>query len=249
MAASDQQMTSPVVSVLVLGFLLGLRHATDADHVVAVTTIVSRERRLWRAALIGFSWGLGHTVTIFVVGGSILVFNVVIPARVGLAMELTVALMLIALGMATLSRRLAVRDRGPIEPTPCATKPAFGTPRGPRLVGDSRSRTAVRPVLVGIVHGLAGSAAVALLVLSTIHGARWALLYLALFGLGTVAGMVLLTTAIALPFTYTSRRFGRANAWLARATGLASIALGTFIAYQLIAGHGLFSPDPHWIPG
>jgi high-affinity nickel-transport protein len=210
--------------------LLGLRHATDADHVVAVTTIVARERRLWASSLIGAWWGIGHSLTIFFVGGSILVFSVVIPPRVGLAMELVVAAMLIALGTARLSGRLG----------------GSGRPQKASGVGVT-ARLAARPVVVGIVHGLAGSAAVALLVLSTIHSARWGLLYLLIFALGTVAGMMLLTTAIALPFAYTARRFDRLNGWLGTATGLASIAFGVFVAYQL-GVHGVLSPAPHWTP-
>jgi high-affinity nickel permease len=109
-------MMPPFVSVLTLGFLLGLRHAADADHVVAVTTIVSRERRLRSSSLIGAFWGMGHTLTIFFVGGAIMVSNVVISARVGVGMELVVAVMLIALGLATLSGRASAdpieRNRG-----------------------------------------------------------------------------------------------------------------------------------------
>jgi hypothetical protein len=216
-------MKTTLLSSLVLGFLLGLRHATDPDHVVAVTTIVSRERRLLSSSLIGALWGLGHTATIAVVGGAMVVFDVVIPPRLGLAMELAVALMLIALGAANLGTR-ASASRG----------------LSPRM--------AARPVFVGIVHGLAGSAAVAILVLSTIHRAQWALVYLLLFGLGTVAGMMLMTTAIALPFAYTARRFAQVNGWLGRATGLASILLGTFIVYHLTTSHGLFSTAPQWTP-
>ena len=88
--------------MIVLGFLLGMRHATDADHVIAVSTIVSRQRSPWGAALIGSLWGIGHTVTIMVVGGVIILFDLVIPPRLGLAMEFSVAVMLILLGIASL---------------------------------------------------------------------------------------------------------------------------------------------------
>src|SRR3982751_2195281 len=92
------------LSTALLGFVLGVRHATDPDHVVAVTTIVSREQRVGRAGGIGVLWGLGHTVTILLVGGAILLFDVVISPRLGLAMELSVALMLVVLGMLSLAR-------------------------------------------------------------------------------------------------------------------------------------------------
>ena len=102
--------------------------------------------------------------------------------------------------------------------------------------------------MVGIVHGLAGSAAVALLVLTTIRDTHWALLYLGVFGLGTIAGMMALTTALGLPFAYASRRFRRLQGWLAGATGLASVALGAFLAYQFVFVSGLLSVAPHWSP-
>src|SRR5579859_7752704 len=92
-----------LLSIIVLGFFLGMRHATDPDHVIAVTTIVSRQRSIRHAALIGVLWGLGHTITILVVGSAIILFGVVIPARVGLTMEFSVGLMLILLGILNLS--------------------------------------------------------------------------------------------------------------------------------------------------
>ncbi|MGA3124498.1 MAG: hypothetical protein ABSF69_27380, partial [Polyangiaceae bacterium] len=96
-----------MLSILLLGFVLGMRHATDPDHVVAVTTIVVRERRLWTSSLVGVLWGLGHTATLLFVGGAIVLFEVVIPARVGLALEFTVAIMLVVLGLMNLSNRFA----------------------------------------------------------------------------------------------------------------------------------------------
>src|SRR5271167_3648054 len=92
-----------LLSILAVGFFLGMRHATDPDHVIAVTTIVSNQRNIMRSALIGAFWGVGHTVTIFVVGAGIILFNLVIPVRVGLSMELSVAVMLIILGLANVA--------------------------------------------------------------------------------------------------------------------------------------------------
>src|SRR4051812_29754807 len=164
------------LSTALLGFVLGIRHATDPDHVVAVTTIVSRERRVGRAGGIGILWGLGHTATILLVGGAILMFDVVISPRIGLAMELSVALMLVLLGMLSLAR--LVQFVAPI------------------AAGDGRfdfGHLSLRPVAIGVVHGLAGSAAVALLVLATVRDPLWGLVYLGVFGIGTIAGMMLVT--------------------------------------------------------
>ena len=128
------------LSVGILGFLLGLRHATDADHVVAVTTIVTRERTFARAAWIGGLWGIGHSLTVLVVGGALVAFRLVIPPRLGLGLEFAVALMLILLGFSNL------------RPASAGAPKAHPHEHPPRLSGW-------RPVLVGIVHGLAGSAA------------------------------------------------------------------------------------------
>src|SRR5258708_1260442 len=92
-----------LLSIIALGFFLGMRHATDPDHVIDVTTIVSRQRNIRQAALIGVLWGLGHTITILIVGSAIILFGLVIPPRVGLTMELSVGLMLILLGILNLS--------------------------------------------------------------------------------------------------------------------------------------------------
>ena len=213
-------------SAILLGALLGLRHATDADHVVAVTAIVARERRLTRAAWIGALWGLGHTATLLLVGGSIVTFRLVIPARLGLALEFGVALMLIGLGYANL-RRGAHEDSD----APAAS-----------------ARGGLRSVIVGSVHGLAGSAAVALLVLSTIRSTLAALAYLAVFGLGTVLGMMSVTTLLAAPALYAGRRVASLHGGIRLAAGALSVVFGLLLARELIVQGGLFSEVPTWDP-
>jgi high-affinity nickel-transport protein len=232
-------MTS-FASILALGFLLGLRHATDADHVAAVTTIVARERRLSASALVGAAWGAGHMLTLLAVGGVIVAFRLAVPARVGIVLELAVAAMLVGLGLAAMSCTRAgrgTRRRAAADPPHVH---AFVRGRLPRLAGH----VAIRPLAIGIVHGAAGSGAVSLLVLSTIDDARWQLLYLTVFGLGTVAGMIALTTAIALPFAVTAARFERWSVWLVRGTGLASVGLGVAVAYQLLVMPGSLDSTP-----
>jgi high-affinity nickel-transport protein len=226
-----------ILSMVFLGFFLGMRHATDPDHVVAVTTIVSRERRVDRAAGIGMLWGLGHTGTILLVGGAILLFDVVIPRRVGLTMELSVAVMLVLLGVLSLVHRLdGHRHTGDSTP---ATK-------GERWFGSHHQ--SLRPLAIGVVHGLAGSAAIALLVLATIDNAMWGVVYLTVFGIGTVAGMMLITTAISIPFAYTSRRLAGFNRSLGFASGLSSVGFGMFLIYQIAFVDGLFTSYAHWTP-
>lgn len=202
-----------LLPVLLIGTVLGARHATDADHVAAVTTIVARHHRPGDALRIGALWGLGHTLTLVLVRGAIILLNVVVPPRLGLMLEFGVALMLIGLGAYNLLDRA-------------------GT--------DAPSMT--RPVLVGVVHGLAGSAAVALLVLAAIPGPAWALGYLLLFGAGTIAGMMAITLGLAAPMAWSIARFARLNRILRLASGYFSIAFGTFLAIRLGLGTELFGP-------
>jgi ABC-type nickel/cobalt efflux system permease component RcnA len=272
-----------LLSIIALGFFLGMRHATDPDHVIAVTTIVSRQRSIRHAALIGILWGLGHTITIFLVGSAIILFGVVIPPRLGLTMELSIGLMLILLGVLNLSGFTgwiaetftppAPDSNGDSHSHPHLHTHAHGhgdfihahphrhepeshghaedaTPVGwmDRTFGQLGLYQAVRPLAVGLVHGLAGSAAVALLVLTTIRDPRWAIAYLLVFGVGTIAGMMLITAAIALPFKYSQSRFVRLNRGLAVASGLISIAFGIFIVYKMGYVNGIFSSHPNWIP-
>lgn len=252
------------LAILALGFLLGMRHATDPDHVIAVTTIVSRHRSIRHAGAIGALWGIGHTVTILVVGSAIILFGIAIPVRVGLAMELSVGLMLILLGALNLSgalpritkyfsrRRTLASVHADCHGSPFAPGHSHGDGAHLGWFDDAFSRLslyqALRPLVVGIVHGLAGSAAIALLVLATIRVPAWAIAYLLVFGLGTVAGMMLITAAIAVPFSLSGNRFQRLNRNLTFASGLLSVAFGTFIVYHMGFVNGLFTRNPIWKP-
>ena len=182
-------MSSQLLALAGFGFLLGMRHATDADHVIAVTTILNRSRRLLDTTLIGALWGLGHTITVLIVGTLIIVFNVVIPPPVGLAMEFAVALMLIALGILNLTGSLSWLTERMTPPAPIHAHDHLhgGASHGhlhghgaqPGLVASLGRYQLLRPIVVGLVHGLAGSAAVALLVLATIQDTGTAIAYLA----------------------------------------------------------------------
>ena len=186
-----------VVFTLAAAIVLGMRHATDADHVAAITTIVSRERSLARASRVGVVWGLGHSATILLVGGAIILLRVVLPDRVTNGFEILVALMLVVLGVRSL---MGARHEHPPMPMP--------------------------PFVVGLVHGLAGSAAAALLIVPLIPSAVWAVVYLLVFGLGTIVGMMLLTAMIAGSTLYATRRVARLDRWIRVGAGVASLAFG-----------------------
>lgn len=196
----------------ITSLLLGMRHATDPDHVVAVTTIVTSERSLAKAARIGALWGLGHSLTILLVGGAIIVFKVVFSVRLGLSMELTVAVMLIVLGVLNL-----VNAGAP----PAPVSPA-------------------RPVFIGVVHGLAGSAAAALVLVPLIDDPRFAALYLLVFGLGTIVGMSMVTLAIAAPVLAAGAPTARVQRSLRIASGAVSVVFGLYLAQKVGMAEGLF---------
>ena len=193
-------------SLLLLGFMLGMRHALDPDHVVAVTAIMSREGTLRRAQWIGALWGIGHSATVFFVGGSIALFKLVVTPSVVVGLEFCVALMLIVLGVANLASKSSASAVG-----------------------------ATRPLAVGFVHGLAGSAFIAMLVSTSLPTSMMIGWYLLLFGVGTVIGMMLLTSAIAMPALYFAGRYRDAGKHLRFASGIASIAFGVLLAQRGIA--------------
>lgn len=204
-------------TLLLLGFVLGMRHAIDPDHVVAVSAIVSREGSLRRAQWIGALWGIGHSATVFLVGGAIAAFKLVVPQNLVLGLEFCVALMLIVLGVANLTARHSTEGPG-----------------------------ATRPLAVGFVHGLAGSAFIAMLISTTITSPVLAGWYLVLFGIGTVAGMMLLTSAIALPSIYFAGKYTHARQHLRLASGVASIAFGLFLAHEIGVTEGFFGSFDGW---
>ncbi len=232
------------VGIVLLGLVLGMRHSTDPDHVIAVSTIASRERSVGQGAMIGVLWGVGHTLTIFVVGSAIILFGLTIPPRVGLSMEFCVALMLILLGVLNLTGALRwLNER--FAPRPAGDKLETSVDR---FMSRHGSWQVFRPLVIGLVHGLAGSAAVALLVLSTIRSPLWAIAYLLVFGMGTVVGMMLMTTAMAIPVAWTGRNFATANRYLSPVSGIVSMGFGLFLAYQIGFVDGLFRTIVHWTP-
>jgi cytochrome c biogenesis protein CcdA len=186
------------LSILLLGIGLGLRHATDADHVVVLSALVQREPSVWRTARIAALWGAGNSAAFLGLSLSIVLAGVRLPVAFERIAEVLVAAMLIGFGLWHLGSR---RTSKPVPQTDVAN-------------------TYTRPVLIGLVHGLAGSASIALFAATTIASRPLAAAYLALFGLGTVVGMVALTAIMSRPIRWTMRRDGR---WRQAVTVLASL--------------------------
>jgi high-affinity nickel-transport protein len=220
-----------MIDLLVAAFgtslLAGMRHATDPDHVVADTTIVARERSLWRAAGVGAMWGLGHTLTILLVGALLVGFKLTVSPRMGLSMEFAVAAMLVTLGVLNLAGMRPAHTRG----------------------AGSRDRRTLPPFVVGTVHGLAGSAAATLFVTSLIPDPRWAMAVLVVFGAATIIGMMLVTLLLAIPSAFAAARvarLARLQRGLRIASGVLSIGFGLWLAHEIGFRDGLFTSTPRW---
>jgi sulfite exporter TauE/SafE len=233
-------MNEALTATLALGFGLGLKHALDADHVVALSTIVGRERSIWKSALVGVVWGLGHTTSLFLAAVAVVALRLAISPLLGSSMELCVGLMLMFLG-ADLLRRVRrgdlrihshVHEHDGTEHVHLHVHP------------DAHAKShhwhhapGVRPFFVGIVHGLAGSAALMLFVLGTISSPWAALLYVIIFGAGTIAGMLIVSTLLSLPFALASRLPGVVHR-IQLAAGIGSFAFGVFYTWQVAFGSG-----------
>jgi hypothetical protein len=204
---------------LAFGFVLGMRHATDADHVAAVSTLVAGGPSARRAALVGAWWGAGHSLSVLLVGGALVLLKAPMPVRVALALEFLVALMLIALGVRSMATRA----------------PQTGT--------------SFRPFAVGVMHGLAGSAVLALLVLGATSSAFNAAVYLVVFCLGTIGGMAAITALFAIPAAVSPARTLRFERTIRMVAGFASIAIGVALAHRVGVTDGLFAATPPALSG
>ncbi|MDQ1707072.1 MAG: hypothetical protein QOJ88_283 [Pyrinomonadaceae bacterium] len=257
--------TAGVLALLGLGLVFGLKHATEVDHVVAVSTIVSEHRNVFRSALVGGLWGAGHSAALVLVGLLVLVFRVSIPVPVAGWLEFGVALMIITLGVLALTkvlRRRAVlhmhrhlhqhspdgqahvhvhfheqeNEHEPPAPVEGVASPAQHS--------HAIARVGFKPLLVGAMHGLAGSAALTLLVLTQIQSVWLGLLYLALFGLGSTLGMLLMSGLIGLPFALSARRLSGFHYGLQTVAGSLSIAFGLWYAYATAISSHLWQTLP-----
>jgi ABC-type nickel/cobalt efflux system permease component RcnA len=244
-------------ALLGLGFVFGLKHATEVDHIVAVSAVVSEQRKLARSLLVGALWGAGHTASLVVAGVLVLALRVAIPARVADWLEFGVALMIIGLGASALVRGLR-RQRADTHihrhrhgdglshvhvhfherETEHAVAPAVA-PAAETTHTHALARIGFKPLVVGAVHGLAGSAALTLLVLTQVESAAHGLLYLAVFGLGSIFGMVLMSGLIGLPFALAARRVSGVHYGLQTVAGAVSVVFGLWYAYATGIASGL----------
>lgn len=228
------------IAVIGLGFLLGIRHAFDADHLVAVSALVSERPDLRRASRIGAMWGLGHTASLVGVGLVVIFVRAPIPGGIARVLELAVGVMIVTLG-ASLLIRLA-RERGARISLESHSHGQISHTHLHIQTPDEAQRHRLprrTPFLVGAFHGLAGSAALTLLVLAQIRTPALGLAYIALFGLGSVAGMAAMSSLFALPMAVLLRRFRSFDTALRLAAGTLSVGFGLYLVVEIGIVEGL----------
>lgn len=231
-------------TVLAFGFLLGLRHATDADHVVAITTLLGKHGKIRHSAIIGALWGVGHSITVTLVGIPIIFFALTIPPGIGTLFEFFVGIMLVALGILTLSgitEKISKRFTAPTvhkhaheskEGKPHSHLHLHIKDRLNKNLHHIGIYQILRSVMVGLVHGLAGSAAIAILILSTIKNPYLSVFYLFIFHFGVIIGMMILTTFLGASVVLVKRKSENLHKYLIIASGVLSFSFGAFIMYE-----------------
>ena len=230
--------------VMALGFFLGLKHATEADHLAAVSTIVSERKSLWSSALIGGIWGLGHTISLTVAGIFVLLLDFQISEKTERILEFCVGMMLLFLGLNVL-RKIVQGGNIHFHAHEHGAREHVHPHLHEKAKADEKDshhgfKFSPRALLIGMVHGLAGSAALMLLVIPTIESRTVGLLYILIFGIGSIGGMMLMSFLVGLPFHLTASRFNRFNSLLQGVAGLVSLAIGLMIVYEKGITEGLF---------
>jgi hypothetical protein len=231
-----------MISIVLLGFVMGLRHAFEADHLAAVATLATRSPGARGGLLQGAAWGVGHTLTLLLVGGTCLLVGAAVPERWAERLELAVGFMLVALGDDTLRRMRRERIHAHVHAHPDG-QAHWHLHRHPAAAHDDptahehphpRPAFPGRALAVGLVHGLAGSAALFLLTLQTVRSFWPGLAYIALFGLGSILGMAGLSAVIAVPMRAATRRVARAQGAIEAVVGLATAVLGLRVIWTIV---------------
>ena len=237
--------TMSTATVLSLGFFIGLKHATEADHLAAVSTIVSERKSVWSSMFIGGIWGLGHTISLVIAGVFVLLLNFEISPQTERKLEFCVGVMLFLLGL-NVMRKLFQGGKFHFHQHEHGGRkhvhPHLHDAADAKDEPDTHHgfKFSPRALVIGMVHGLAGSAALMLLVIPTIESRPLGLLYIAIFGIGSIAGMMLMSFLVSLPFHLTAAKFNRFNYILQCVAGLVSIGLGLMIIYEKGVNEGLF---------
>jgi hypothetical protein len=245
-----------MISVLLVGLLIGMKHALEADHIAAVASLATRSRSLMETMRVGVAWGLGHTLTLVLCGSLVLVLQTVVPERLAQILEFAVGVMLVILGADVLRRVLKERIHFHVHQhvggirhfhahghadQALLGRSGFGqSGHDPARHDHSHPRGfPLRALLVGLMHGMAGSAALVLLTVETLRSFPLGLAYIAVFSLGSIAGMALLSVVIALPLRLSSRYLTWSYNGLSAGVGLLTLLLGMVVMYRIGVMEGL----------
>jgi ABC-type nickel/cobalt efflux system permease component RcnA len=208
-----------LISILSIGFLLGIKHALEPDHIIGVTTIASQSKKVWRSSLAGFFWGIGHTATLFIFGVGMMFLKGEIPEKWAMSLEFLVGIMLVYFGISAIYSKKSAHMKNERKP--------------------DRKLSYLRSLLMGFIHGLAGSAAMIILTMSTVSNVWEGALYILVFGTGTVISMLFFTTVIGIPFVLSSSNL-KINKPFIQITGCFSTVFGIYYMYNLGITEGLF---------
>lgn len=227
------------LSILALGFVLGIKHAIEPDHIIAVSTIATQSKKLYRSTLAGVFWGIGHTATLFFIGVILILMKGEIPEKVAMSLEFLVGIMLVYLGVTTINsfKKTLLRQNALDGDEHNIPSHSHGDHQ---IQNHSHNKISyIKSMLIGLVHGLAGSGAMILLTMSTVKSVGEAIVYILIFGVGTVIGMLFFTTIIGLPFVFSAKKFSL-NKGLTQITGAISVVFGVYYMYNLGVTEGLF---------
>lgn len=229
-----------LLSILGLGFILGIKHAIEPDHVIAVSTIASQSKKLLRSSLAGVFWGIGHTATLFIIGIVLILMKGEIPEKWAMSLEFLVGIMLVYLGITTIlsfkNIHLHKHEQNGELQKHVHSHEYIGKHEHQHQL---KKVSYLKSMLIGLIHGLAGSGAMIVLTMSTVNSAWEAAVYILIFGAGTVIGMLIFTTIIGIPFVFSSKKFSL-NKSLTQVTGLISTVFGIYYMYNLGVTEGLF---------
>lgn len=230
----------PIWTTLALGFVLGLRHALDADHLAAVSTFASEEKSLLRSSMIGISWGMGHTAALLVFGLAVAAFRLALTPRLAQVLEFIVGLMLIGLGANVLFKlwkgsalHAHSHSHDGVEHKHLHVHVAEPRHDHPHQHQHRTLRLGGRPFMVGVVHGLAGTAALMMLVVGTLPSLLLAAIYILVFGVGSIGGMVVMSVLISVPLAIAASRLRMVERGIRIAAALFSLGFGGYLAWDV----------------
>lgn len=229
-----------LLSILGLGLVLGFKHAIEPDHVIAVSTIASQSKKLLRSSLAGVFWGIGHTATLFIIGIILILMKGEIPEKYAMSLEFLVGIMLVYLGITTILSFKNIHLHKNEHDGEIHKQLHSHDHNGIHGHQHQFQRVSyLKSMFIGLVHGLAGSGAMVVLTMSTVNSAWEGAIYILIFGVGTVIGMLFFTTLIGIPFVFSAEKFSL-NKTLTQLTGVISTVFGIYYMYNLGITEGLF---------